>query len=113
MTYKAGDKIDCTDMISLADANGGCKPIWYEIMIYHRNKNPEKSQWLISCEEKINCFVVSIKSNWIGEYSAWGLLFNNGNLEQIGSSKDDEKLFLPNLLTVQNEKNGMAIRQTT
>ncbi len=47
---------------------------FYKAVGYHRNGNPNKSQWLISVDEEINCFVVTIENRWISDdHRGWGI----------------------------------------
>ena len=45
----------------------------YMAVSYHRNGNPQKSQWSISVEEEFESFKISRQQNWHNEKRGWGL----------------------------------------
>lgn len=65
----------------------------YTAVDYHRNGDPEKSQWVISVEEEFKSFAISQKNKWYEGQRGWGIhpsmafldvgYLNNGKNVQI------------------------------
>lgn len=65
----------------------------YFIASYHRMRgHPNKSCWLISHEEEIECFVTSISSLWMESNVGWGLKHDNGAIQIVGESTKQNEL---------------------
>lgn len=57
---------------------GSLYPDWqidglYMSVDYHRNGDPEKSQWTISIEHEFESFAVSRKNKWFNDQHGWGI----------------------------------------
>lgn len=59
----------------------------YMSIAYHRNGDPEKSQWFISIEEEFESFAVSRKNKWYNELRGWGI-HPSGTLMDVGRLAD-------------------------
>lgn len=59
----------------------------YMAVDYHRNSNPEKSQWIISVEEEFMSFAISRKNEWFNGQRGWGVHPSNTLLD-VGSLVD-------------------------
>jgi hypothetical protein len=94
MPYKAGEKVNLTAELSLHDENGKLIKFGYKFIVYHRNNSSQKSQWGISCEEELWCFIQCKRADWIDDFKGWGIDFKNGNLNIIGLSKDKRNLYI-------------------
>jgi hypothetical protein len=53
----------------------------------HRNKNPCKSQWIITEREEIQCFSVAYSKGWKNEKNAWGLHYKQSAVTYLGVGK--------------------------
>ena len=53
---------------------------------YHRNGNPQKSQWTIPPRTEINVFERTYRDSQGLDPILWGLLINNGNVMVVGIS---------------------------
>ena len=60
----------------------------YTIKLDHRNKSKEKSQWTISHQDEVNVFVNAYTCNWIYKDNAWGVFFDNENINYLGVAQD-------------------------
>lgn len=58
----------------------------------HRDKSPQKSQWIIKPEKEKSCFIESHKQKWIDEGKSWGLNLNNQKVKSLGINHDSEYL---------------------
>lgn len=66
----------------------------YIISSYHRRPsgNINKSIWIISNEEEIDCFISSKNSNWVKDSTCWGLKLINNALQVIGRCPTSDEL---------------------
>jgi hypothetical protein len=71
------------------------KPRKYYISSQHRKKgNPNKSIWIISFEEEVNCFIQTISNTWKVKAEAWGIKLNGNTLQVVGLNNNNEELKL-------------------
>ena len=52
----------------------------------HRNASPAKSQWTISMEDELRCFMRSTQSDWRDERGQWSLHLPDGEPEVLGKT---------------------------
>lgn len=55
----------------------------YVAVDYHRNGNPQKSQWIISVEEEFESFAIARKNEWFNGLRGWGI-HPSGSLADVG-----------------------------
>ncbi len=60
----------------------------YTIKLDHRNKSKEKSQWTISHQDEVKVFINAYTRNWIYKDNAWGVFFDNRNINYLGVAQD-------------------------
>lgn len=65
---------------------------YYTSLDYHRNGNPRKSQWLISVDEEIHCFVDTKHNNWISDsHKGWGI---NSDCKVLGKTTTNRETYI-------------------
>lgn len=65
---------------------------FYTSLKYHRDKNPKKSQWIVSVDQEVDCFAQTKSENWISKDRGWGIIIQNKRLGKIGISVLGEDL---------------------
>lgn len=60
---------------------------------YHRNGDPQKSQWTISIEEELLSFATSQENKWYDDDKGWGI-HPTGALLEVGKLKTGEKVLI-------------------
>ncbi|MBD2699828.1 hypothetical protein IC229_04220 [Spirosoma sp. BT702] len=78
----------------------------YYISSAHRNDvTKDKSRWIISMGEEVECFIESQEEEWIESNLSWGIRSNGNGLECIGfSTQDDELKFAKFIDSSKNNK---------
>lgn len=62
----------------------------YQINEQHRDKNPNKSQWIVSPKEEVEIFVDSYRNSWFdNDHISFGIKLNNSNLIVLGKTKNN------------------------
>jgi hypothetical protein len=65
--------------------------------------HPNKSCWLISNEDEIECFITSNTSSWTESNIGWGLKSVDGEIQVIGESTQRVELKLAKFIGDQND----------
>jgi hypothetical protein len=60
----------------------------YTIKLDHRNKTKEKSQWTVSHQDEVAIFKNAYTRKWVVNNNAWGIFFNNDELDYLGVAQD-------------------------
>lgn len=68
---------------SLFDDLDNCSGSYMSVS-YHRNGDPEKSQWTISVEEEFRSFAISRQNRWYQDKRGWGI-HPSGSLIEVGT----------------------------
>jgi len=85
MPYKADTEIDLT-----AHTTGN-----YIISSQHRRSgNPNKSIWIITFDEEVDCFIQALNGNWKTGTEAWGVKVIGDILQVVGLNNDRQELKL-------------------
>jgi len=61
----------------------------YQVNGHHRDKNPNKSQWIVSPRDEVNVFVNSYNNRWFDDHDndiTFGLKVTNNKLEVLGTT---------------------------
>ncbi|MBR6178066.1 MAG: hypothetical protein IKQ70_09330 [Bacteroidales bacterium] len=66
---------------------------YYTALDYHRNGSPKKSQWLISVDEEISCFVFAKQNDWISkeDHKGWGI---TDDCKVLGKTTANKETFI-------------------
>lgn len=83
MPFQADKEISLTDFPSSK----------YIISSQHRKTgNPNKSIWIISFNDEVECFLQTLEKNWKQHNEGWGIKVLNDALQVIGNSVSKDEL---------------------
>lgn len=61
---------------------------------HRRTGNPNKSIWIISFDEEVNCFIQALNANWRKGTEAWGIKVFGETLQVLGLNYENRELKL-------------------
>ncbi|MDR0307029.1 MAG: hypothetical protein LBI42_09370 [Chitinispirillales bacterium] len=93
MSYKLDQNIDLSPRTNAT----------YFASSVHRNRQPNKSQWVISVVQEVECFIESQINNWIEGIFSWGMISDGNNLIVLGKSVYNEELKLAKFVTKNDD----------
>lgn len=78
---------------------------------HHRDtsRRYEKSQWVISIPEELNCFNLAVASGWAEDSNCWGLHLANQNPMVLGQYGVVNSAYIAKFVTDQNIWHGYPV----
>lgn len=75
----------------------------YYISSAHRNiVTADKSRWIISMSQEVDCFVEGQTLNWVESNLSWGIMFNGSGLDVLGTDHQDHPLKIAKFIDSSN-----------
>jgi hypothetical protein len=79
--------------------------VFYTPSSAHRRKgNKDKSWWIISLVDEVQCFDISYRRVWVNDKEGWGLYCKGGALIVVGHAPDGEKVKIAKFLNKNSDQ---------
>jgi hypothetical protein len=77
--------VDCHELkFQIGEDDENIEIVQYSPNPQHRDNNPNKSQWIITEGEEMNCFKTAYHKGWVTGSNAWGLHYIQDELTYLG-----------------------------
>lgn len=81
--------VDCHELkLQIGEDEENTETIQYSPNPQHRDNNPNKSQWIITEDEEMNCFKTAYSKGWVIGNNAWSLHYIQNELTYLGIGVD-------------------------